>query len=110
MGEIMPEEEFYGMLKICDEFGLILLDADFVQKILPLLTNHPLFHSEDLKKLGKGFPVEQISKAIDQNHALPLYVQGDRLIGCIQAGHEEDAALVPEILLENLSDRASGDL
>lgn len=110
MGEIMPEEEFYGMLKICDEFGLILLDADFVQKILPLLTNHPLFHSEDLKKLGKGFPVEQISKAIDQNHALPLYVQGDRLIGCIQAGHEEDAALVPEILLENLSSRASGAL
>src|SRR4030042_1311755 len=36
MGEIMPEEEFYGMLKISDEFGLILLDANFVDQVIPL--------------------------------------------------------------------------
>ncbi len=110
MGEIMPEEEFYGMLKICDEFELILLEEGFVREVVSRLSNHPLFNSDDLKKLGKGFPLEQISNKLTENRALPLYVQGDRLIGCIQAGHEEDAALAPEILLENLSSRASGAL
>jgi len=109
-GEIMPEEEFYGMLKICDEFGLILLEEGFLREVALRLSDHPLFHLEDQKKLGNGNPLEQIRKTINERHALPLYVQGDRLIGCIQAGHEEDAALAPEILLENLASRASGAL
>jgi betaine reductase len=54
--------------------------------------------------------LEQIGKTLNENHALPLYIQGDRLIGCIQAAHEEDPALVSEILLENLASRASGVL
>ena len=28
-GEVMPEEEFYGMMKICDEFELVLLEEGF---------------------------------------------------------------------------------
>ncbi|MBA7687226.1 Glycine/sarcosine/betaine reductase complex component C subunit beta [subsurface metagenome] len=43
---------------------------------------------------------------------MPLYVQGDRLVGCLQrargGGAEEDPNLVPDILLENLTTRASG--
>ncbi len=109
-GEIMPEEEFYGMLKICDEFDLILLVEGFVREINLSLSEHPLFHKEDLKRLGKGVPSSQVLERIKKNHALPLYVQGDRLIGCIQPAHEEDSALVPEVLLENLSSRASGAL
>jgi len=109
-GEIMPEEEFYGMLKICDEFGLIMLEESFLGEVVLRLSDHPLFHSDDQKKLDKGVSLEQIRKTINERHALPLYIQGDRLIGCIQAGHEEDTALVPEILLENLASRASGAL
>ena len=109
-GEIMPEEEFYGMLKICDEFELILLEESFVREVVSRLSDHPLFKSDDLKKLDKGISLEQIGKTLNENHALPLYIQGDRLIGCIQAAHEEDSALVPEILLENLASRASGVL
>jgi betaine reductase len=109
-GEIMPEEEFYGMLKICDEFGLVLLEENFLREIALRLSDHPLFQSDDQKKLGKGNSLEQIRKTIDEKQALPLYVQSDRLIGCVQPGHEEDLALIPEILLENLSSRASGVL
>jgi betaine reductase len=109
-GEIMPEEEFYGMLKICDEFELILLEESFVREVVSRLSDHPLFKSDDLKKLDKGISLEQIGKTLNENHALPLYIQGDRLIGCIQAAHEEDPALVSEILLENLASRASGVL
>jgi betaine reductase len=109
-GEIMPEEEFYGMLKICDEFGLIKLEESFLQEVSLRLSDRPLFNLDDQKKLGKGSSLEQITETLGKNHALPLYVGGDRLIGCIQAGHEEDAALFPEILLENLASRASGAL
>jgi hypothetical protein len=109
-GEIMPEEEFYGMLKICDEFKLIMLEEGFLREVGSRLSDHPLFHLEDQKKLGKGSSLEQVRKTINEKHALPLYVQGDRLIGCIQPGHEEDNALAPEILLENLASRASGAL
>jgi betaine reductase len=49
-------------------------------------------------------------KKVNESPTIPLYIQGDRLIGCIQAAHEEDTALVPEILLENLASRASGAL
>lgn len=109
-GEIMPEEEFYGMLKICDEFDLILLEEEFVKEVGVSLSDHPLFREDDLKRLGKGVPSSQVLERIEKNHALPLYVLGDRLIGCIQPAHEEDSALVPEVLLENLSSRASGAL
>jgi len=109
-GEIMPEEEFYGMLKICDEFELILLEESFLREIVSVLADHALFNSDDFKKLGKGVSMEQIRKKLDESHAMPLYIHGNQLIGCIQAAHEEDDALVPEIILENLTSRASGVL
>lgn len=109
-GEIMPEEEFYGMIKICDEFGLVLLEEGFLQETAPRLSDHPLFSAEDIQRLGRGFPPEQIKMKLNEEHAMPLYIKGNRLIGCLQRAHEEDASLVPDILIENLSARASGVL
>ena len=33
-GEMMPEEEFYGMMKICDEFQLLLLEEGFLKEVV----------------------------------------------------------------------------
>jgi betaine reductase len=111
-GEIMPEEEFYGMMKICDEFQLLLLEEGFLQEITLKLKEHPLITAEDLEKLGKGVPLEQIEQQLSQGEAVPIHIQGGRLVGCCQraqgGGAEEDANLVPDILLENLTARASG--
>jgi hypothetical protein len=108
-GEIMPEEEFYGMMKICDEFDLLLLKDDFLKTVVSRLKSHPLITEEDLQKLeDKGVAVEQINKAIDKEEAMPLYINGDELIGCCQRGHEQDFNLIPDILIENLTNRASG--
>jgi glycine/sarcosine/betaine reductase complex component C subunit beta len=107
-GEIMPEDEFYGVMKICDEFELIVLEEGFLQKVIPSLKKHPLFTESDIQRLGKGSPLFEIEKKIKENQALPLFVNGDQLIGCCQGGHEEDVNLTPEILLENLTGRASG--
>ncbi len=108
-GEIMPEEEFYGVMKICDEFELLLLEENFLQEVVSKLKEHPLFNADDIQKLdNKGVSLEQIENKLSEGYAMPLYVKGDRLIGCFQGAHEEDANLVPDILLENLTGRASG--
>ncbi|MFC1979813.1 glycine/sarcosine/betaine reductase complex component C subunit beta [Chloroflexota bacterium] len=111
-GEIMPEEEFYGMMQICDEFQLLLLEEDFLKEIASKLKDHPLFNTEDLQKLDKGASVEQIKKKLSEGSTMPIYVQGDRLVGCLQrargGGAEDDPNLVPDFLMENLVARASG--
>jgi hypothetical protein len=107
-GEIMPETEFYGVLKICDEFKLIHLEESFVADVSRQLKGHPLFTDQDLNRLGKGTPSADIAARVRDGYALPLYAQGNRLVGCCLGAMEEDANLDPDILLENLSSRASG--
>jgi betaine reductase len=107
-GEIMPEEEFYGMIKVCDEFQLVLLEEDFRQEVASKLKDHPLCNDQDIERLGEGVSLDEIGRRISEGHAIPLYVNGDQLVGCIQNGHEEDSSLAADILLENLAARASG--
>ena len=107
-GEIMPEEEFYGVLKICDAFDLVHLEAGFVEEARAALATHPLLTPADLERLGTGFPQAHIGTQCGGSPpALPLYLRNGRLIGCLQAAHEEDASLAADVLLENLTCKAS---
>lgn len=107
-GEIMPEEEFYGLLKICDAFELVRLTAGFTEEIRPALAAHPFCTAADLSRLGNGFADTDISAQLQRDpHALPLYLRDGRRIGCILAAHEEDASLMADVLLENLACKAS---
>ena len=70
--------------------------------------NHPLFERAEVQKLGKGVPLQQIQKKLDEEGAIPIHQKGNRLIGCLQKAHENDASLAPDVLLENLAAKASG--
>ena len=108
-GEIMPEDEFIGVMKICDEFDILLLKNEFLHEIINKLKKHPLISNEDIAKLeNKGVQIERIQNAVEQDNAMPLYIEKNILIGCCQRGHEEDFNLIPDILIENLTSRASG--
>jgi len=108
-GEIMPEDEFYGVMKLCDEFDLLLFETGFLGAVSDRLRRHHLIEAADIRKIeNKGVPLETVQRAIDEQKAIPLYVHGDTLIGCCLAGHEDDLNLTPEILLENFTNRASG--
>lgn len=108
-GEILPEEEFYGWLKLADVFNLVLLEETFVvEQVRKRLKTHPLTTADDLKQLEKGVSLAVIQEKINQDHALPLYVNKDQLIGCVNRGHAEDQFLSAHILLENLCNKASG--
>lgn len=106
-GEIMPQEEFYGWMKMCDQFDLVLLEEEFVTQVRDLLVHHPLVTEDDLELLGSGVPPGKIEETLDEGIALPLYVDKTRLVGCFQRGHEEDKSLIPEFLIENLAAKAS---
>ncbi|MFC4765844.1 glycine/sarcosine/betaine reductase complex component C subunit beta [Effusibacillus consociatus] len=107
-GEIMPEDEFYGWLKISDEYELVLLEEGFLSDLKFKLEHHPLLTANDLKRLGNGVSEALIEEKISSAHAIPLYIEKTKLIGCMLGGHEEDHNLIAEILLENLCNKASG--
>jgi betaine reductase len=108
-GEIMPEDEFLGMVKICDDFDVLAIEAGFLKNVIGKLAAHPLIAESDLKRIeNKGVALEVIESKIREEKAMPLFWNGGELIGCCQRGHEEDFNLIPEILMENLTNRASG--
>ncbi len=103
-GEIGPEEELYGLLKIGDQFDLVQLEAGFVEEARDALTAHPLVAKSDLNALGAGVPGAAIEERLaGPVPAAPLHLRSGRRIGCIAAGHETDQTLAPDVLLENLA-------
>lgn len=108
-GEIMPEDEFIGMIKMSDSFDLVLLEEGFYAEISAKLAQHPLINENDLKRLGKGTSAAEIEKQIQDFHAEPLML-GDRVAGCVKRAHESDVSLTAHIMTENLVAKASGTL
>jgi len=107
-GEIMPEEEFYALLKVADDFDLLWLEEEFVQRAAAALADHPLIADADIEKLGAGVTLSEVeSQTSDPAAALPLYLHDGRLIGCVNRAHQQDATLTPDVLLENLACKAS---
>lgn len=107
-GEIMPEEEFYGWLKISDEFNLVHLEEGFVSEVKFKLEQHPLIKPNDFERLGAGVSIESIEEKVSKGIAVPIHVHKTKLVGCVSTGHEEDHNLDSEIMLENLCNKASG--
>ena len=107
-GEIMPEDEFYALLKIADDFDLLWLEEEFTKEAAASLAAHPLIVDSDIEKLGVGCPISAIeTQTGDPAAALPLYLRDGRLIGCVNRAHQQDATLTPDVLLENLACKAS---
>ncbi|HYC49223.1 MAG TPA: glycine/sarcosine/betaine reductase complex component C subunit beta [Burkholderiales bacterium] len=108
-GEILPEDEFYGWLKIADACHIVALEHSFVGRIRDALAHHPLTGEDDLKKLGAGVPAEELRQDLGDGSALPLTHRG-QVIGALKGAHERDDALKAEVLMENLVAKASGAL
>lgn len=108
-GEIMPEEEFYGWIKLADDFDLVWLDTSFVDQIRSQVASHPFVGPEDLQKLGAGVASEKIQKILAEHAALPLYFRGS-LVGSLKHAHNKDDSLKAHVLMENILAKASGAL
>ena len=105
-GEIMPEIELLGMVKIVDAFDLVLIEAGFVATVRAELEKHPLINDFDLGRLGDGTTLEAIQHQVNDLHAEPLY-HDFQLVGCVKRAHEYDPALTAHVMTENLVAKAS---
>jgi len=108
-GEIMPEDEFLGLMDICDVFDIIWLESSFSGKVREKLQAHPLMNQNILQRLEKGHTADEIEQEIKDGSALPLYFDG-RIIGCCRKAHEFDECLSSCVLLENIACKAGGVL
>ena len=102
-GEIMPEEEFLGLLAVVDEFGLVALEQSSADRAGAALGEHPHAARFDLAR------IEKARGATAATGSLPLYV-GEAVAGAFNRAHDADDALTAAVLLENLSGKATATL
>ena len=53
-GEIMPQEEFIGLMQICDVFDLVKLEKNFASLTKKLLSENKLISSDLIEKIKDG--------------------------------------------------------
>ena len=107
-GEIMPQDEFFALLKHADAFDLVKLTPEFIRQVKPALAAHPLLSDIELKE-EDALSATEIHALLETHTADPLTLNGE-LVGCVKQAHDEDENLSAHIILENLSVKASGIL
>jgi hypothetical protein len=105
-GEIMPEDEFIGMMAISDVFGLVRLEQQFAASVKEKLAAHSLIDREQLSTFDKMAEIAEVEQLIAEEHAEALYFEG-KVIGCIKAAHDLDTTLSAHVIFENLASKAS---
>jgi len=102
-GEVMPEEEFLGLLAAVDEFELLALSPETAKAAAAALAGHPL---------AKAFDLDRIEKAADDIEAVAAEPKALRLtdgavMRCAQA---DDESLSAHVLIDNLAAKATAAL
>jgi glycine/sarcosine/betaine reductase complex component C subunit beta len=106
-GELMPEEEFLGLMAAVDEFDLLVLTPEVAERAAKRLAEHPLAAHLDLGRIPTA--AGNVAAAVASG-ALPVHLVPDNLAGAMRGAHEEDESLVAHVLLENLACKATGTL
>jgi hypothetical protein len=109
-GEIMPEDEFYGLMKLSDAFDLVHLESGFAANVMEKLKSHPLVSKLDLTPLSKGVSANEIEALVSAHTADPLLLYDGKTIGCVKRAHDIDDTLQAHVLAENLASKASAVL
>ena len=110
-GEIAPEEELLGLLKAGDEFDLVSLERGFAAEARAALAAHPHAAPADLARLDRGSTDAEIDARLGgPTPALALALPSGRRVGAVVAGHEVDATLAADVLLENLATKATATM
>jgi len=105
-GEIMPQQELYMLMQICDSFDLVLLEAGYAANAAKLVQTHPLFTDEIKARLKPGVEMAAIENEVKNNGAEGLY-QDHKLVGCVKKAHDIDVNLNAHVILENLVSKAT---
>jgi betaine reductase len=105
-GEIMPEDEFIGMMKICDVFDLVQLEANFSRSVKEKLAAHPLIDPSYMSAFDKSGSLGEVEAIVQKEHADPIFFE-NKLVGCVRSAHAIDENLFAHVIFENLVSKAS---
>ncbi|MTI13135.1 glycine/sarcosine/betaine reductase complex component C subunit beta [Sansalvadorimonas verongulae] len=105
-GDILPQEEFFALLKASDAFDLVALTPEFIASANPKLAAHPQLKRFTLDA-GKAMSAIDMHAMMEGHKAEPLTMNGE-LVGIVKQAHDEDENLSAHIMLENLTVKATG--
>ena len=108
-GEIMPEDEFFALMKMYDSFDMVRLSKEFTAAVKTKMEAHPIYSKKELKSLGEGADIAEIEDYLQKHTAEGLYI-GEQLVGCVRQAHDIDPNLNAHVMLENMMTKASGIL
>lgn len=106
-GELMPEEEFLGLMAAVDEFDLLVLTPEVAERAAKRWAEHPLAAYVERDRIPAA--TADVAAAV-ANGALPLHLAPETLAGALRGAHAEDESLAAHVLLENLACKATGTL
>jgi len=101
--EIMPEEEFLGLLAAVDDFDLLTLADDAAERAAAALAGHPLAKRFDLDRIDKAQGDAEAVGAEPGAEAIPG-------LGAMRSGQADDDSLAGVVLLDNLATKATATL
>ena len=106
-GQIMPQDESYGVMKICDVFDLVHLEKEFAAQVKEKLAAQNLFTEAQLAALDKNeSTAEELDALVNNEHSEGLYNNG-KLVGVVKRAHDVDVNLSAHVMLENIVTKAS---
>jgi glycine/sarcosine/betaine reductase complex component C subunit beta len=110
-GEIMPEDEFLGLVAACDGFDLLALDRDVADRARRALDAHPVVGRDSGRPaVPAGVTAGVLEERVARHRAVPLVGVDGRVLGAMLPGHDEDDTLTGQVLLENLACKATAAL
>ena len=101
-GSILAEEELYAWLLLADTFNLLAVRGDTLEDVARAADASPRFTDSERDA------VRTIGPRDGRSGDVPLTLGNGRVFGSIRRDHDEDAALFPEVLLENLLTKTTG--
>jgi betaine reductase len=107
-GEIMPEEEFLGLMAAVDEFDLLTLSPEAARAAASALADHPFAKSLSLERIEQASgDVEAVAA---EPGALALHRRDGTLAAVMRTAQLDDEALAAHNLLENLAAKATASV
>lgn len=108
-GEIMPEDEYYMLMQVCDVFDLLHLEKGFVEAVKPRFTANPIIGEDIAARIREGVEASDIEHFVNDEHAEGIYYMG-KLVGYVKRAHDVDVNLSAHVMHENLVSKAGSVL
>ena len=100
-GQIVPQDEFLALMKICDAFDLVKLSESFIASVRPKV-------EDNFKELAPYFDKLEGSDISDKEDDYEPLLHNGEVVGYVKKAHDVDVNLNAHVIFENLVVKASG--